>query len=394
MADEQSSGPRVLFDVQHPAQVHLFKHALWELQADGHETLVTSRDKEVTVELLDALGIDHRPLSSRGSGLASAVVELGVREYRTYAVARSFQPDVVVSRVSPPAVHAASLVGARSVVVTDTDVDSTLLGRTVHAITLPFADVVCRPEGLDLPTRPDKQRPLGIQELAYLHPERYTPDRGALESHGVEVDESYFVVRCSEWDAYHDVGHRGLTPAFLRELVGYLSEHGTVYLSTEAGKAAVSTEAGKAPGLESEVPGAEAMPVPPHLVHDLLYHADLYVGDSGTMSTEAALLGTPAIRTNSIVGVDDEPVFRTLEREYGLLFSFAEPRAAMEKVQALVDDEGTARRWRRKRAGLLEDAPDVTAELLSVIGEMPNASGRPAVEPKPTGERGEFGDAR
>ena len=48
-ADGASAGLRVLCDVAHPAQVHLFRNALAELQDRGHETFVTSREKEVTV---------------------------------------------------------------------------------------------------------------------------------------------------------------------------------------------------------------------------------------------------------------------------------------------------------------------------------------------------------
>jgi len=370
MMPDPSRTLRVLFDVQHPAQVHLFKHVLWELQAKGHETMVVARDKEVTLDLLDAYGIDHRSLSRRTGGLPAAVLELGVREVRTTLAARAFEPDVVVSRVSPPAVHAASVVGARSVVVTDTDIDDTLLGRTFHAITLPFADVVCRPPGLDLPTDPGKQRDLGTQELAYLHPDRFTPDPTGLERHGVDPDEPFAVVRLAGWDAYHDVGHEGITESVFRKVVAMLSDRGRVFLSTERGRPT---------GLD-----VEPLPVPTHLIHDLLYYADIYVGDSGTMSTEAAMLGTPSVRLNSIESDADERIFRTLETDYGLLFSFSDGEAALRKVRALMTDESTPAEWERRRSRLLDDAPDVTEELLAIIRETAAPTSTSAV-PAPTG---------
>jgi len=355
MHTEPASRLRVLFDVQHPAQVHLFRHAIEELQAAGHETMVLSRDKEMTLDLLDAYGIEHRSLSRRRGGLPAAVFELGVRELRTIQAAREFAPDVIVGRVSPSATHAASLLGARSVVVTDTDIDGTVLGRAFHAITLPFADVVCRPPDLELPTADANQRDLGKQELAYLHPDRFTPEPAALERHGVDPDEPYAVVRLAGWDAYHDVGHEGISETVLRKLVAMLSGRGRVFLSTERdGPVDLDTE---------------PFPVPIHLVHDLLYHADLYVGDSGTMSTEAAMLGTPSVRLNSVDGEDDEGIFRSLEADYGLLFSFSDGEAALRKARDLWDGESTAATWERRRASLLADAPDVTDELLAIIRE-------------------------
>ena len=354
---------KVCFDIQHPAHVHLFKHALWELQQAGHETLVLSRDKEMTVDLLDAYDIDHRVLSRRREGVGPAVFELGLREIRTIRAASSFDPDVFVSRMSTPAAHAARLLGARNVAITDTDLGSTPLGRAVHAVTLPFVDVLCHSPGLDVPGYAGDHRAVGFQELAYLHPDRFSPDRGALRAHGVDPDEPYYVLRLAGWDAYHDVGRHGIERVTLRELVSYLSAHGTVYVSAES-------------DLPPDV-DVEPLPTPPHRIHDLLAFADCYVGDSGTMSTEAAMLGTPAVRIASNVGVDDERIFRRLE-EYGLLASFGDGREAMRQVRELVDTETTALDWRQRRAAFLADATDVTAELLSVIADAAGEDSRAA----------------
>jgi len=353
-----SGGIRVLFDIQHPAQVHLFRPAIAALESHGNETLVTSREKEMTTDLLDAYDIDHVVLSTRRGGLGRAALELGVRELRTLSAARSFEPNVVVSRTSPAAVHAARVCGCPSVVVTDTDLGKALPGRAVQRVTLPFASVVCRPPELDVPVAASKQVELGFQELAYLHPDRFDPDSEALAAHGVDASEPYSVVRLAGWDAYHDVGEGGLSASTVEELVETLTEHGTVYLSSE-----------------TPIPdtfGAEPLPVPAHRVHDLLYYASLYVGDSGTMSTEAAMLGTPAVRTNSMVGADDERVFRALESEYGLLFSHADERAAIARVEALLTDGTPAAEWQRRRARLVSDATDVTAKLLGVIEAQAN----------------------
>ncbi|MDO9537119.1 MAG: hypothetical protein Q7J68_02245 [Thermoplasmata archaeon] len=45
---------KVLFDMGHPAHVHLlqpgwlFKNTIWELEKQGHAVKVTARDKDVT----------------------------------------------------------------------------------------------------------------------------------------------------------------------------------------------------------------------------------------------------------------------------------------------------------------------------------------------------------
>lgn len=59
---------RVLVDIGHPGHVHFYKHAIWELQARGHEVLVSAREKDVTRALLDHYGFPYRNLSTIGSG--------------------------------------------------------------------------------------------------------------------------------------------------------------------------------------------------------------------------------------------------------------------------------------------------------------------------------------
>jgi predicted glycosyltransferase len=355
LAAVDESGPtlRVLFDIQHPAQVHLFKHTIWELQRRGHRTLVASREKELTTDLLDAYGIEHVMLTKRGRGLPGLVGELVLREFRLYSLARSFRPDVVVSRFSPPAVHTARMTGARNVLVNDTHLSPPLFRKIIYGMTLPFVDRVFTPEGFDLGLDAGHHGRLDFQELAYLHPDYFQPDPTALEAYGVDPDNPYFVVRLAAWDAYHDVGHAGLSPGTVSELLSTLSERGPVYVSSES-------------PLPPEYDG-HAIPVPPHLIHHLLYYATLYVGDSGTMATEAAVLGTPAVRANTLAGPDDESVFVELENRYGLLFSFSDERRALAKVEELLSGDIDRETWRASRDRLVEEQVDVTDALVEQI---------------------------
>lgn len=348
---DASGGWRVLCDVGHPAQVHLFRNALAELERRGHETFVTSRRKEMTVGLLEAYDIDHLALSARGETVPGLVAELLVREARLLRVARRFDPDVILSRIGLPPAHVSAVLGCRHVVVSDTSVESRLLGLLTQRAAFPFVDAVCAPDSLDLPVPADRRRHLAFQELAYLHPRYFSPDPTVPAAY--DLERPYFVIRAAGWDAYHDVGHRGLSPDGLRALVDRLSP---------AGEVLVSAEGELPPDLEPL-----RLQIAPADVHDLLYYADWYVGDSGTMSTEAAMLGTPAIRTNSMVGPDDEQVFRDLEDRYGLLRSFADESEAIDAVAALLDEGSDPAVWRERRERLLEDQPDPTEHIVEAV---------------------------
>ena len=47
---------RILIDIGHPAHVHYFKNFIWQMQKKGHEFMITARDKEVALNLLDKYG--------------------------------------------------------------------------------------------------------------------------------------------------------------------------------------------------------------------------------------------------------------------------------------------------------------------------------------------------
>ena len=87
---------RILFDITHPAHVHFFRYLIGRLSYEGHQVLVTVRDKDVTLGLLEELGIAHICVSKRRAGLFCAAGELVVRNVRLLREARRFRPDLLV----------------------------------------------------------------------------------------------------------------------------------------------------------------------------------------------------------------------------------------------------------------------------------------------------------
>jgi predicted glycosyltransferase len=356
----------VMFDVSHPAHVHLFKHAIAELQAEGVETLVTSRRKEVTTDLLAAAGIEHRPLSAKGDSKLALLTEWGVRELRLLRIIRAFEPDVVVSHFNPAAVLAARLTGTPSLVCTDDESFSPLLARPTYR----FATTIATPMGFRDDLGDGQVSYDGLHELAYLHPDRFSFDGDRLRRHGVDPTDRFFVLRFVSWGAHHDVGQSGFSHRGQRDIVESLSAHGTVYVSREG----------------DGVPdcGGEPLPVAPEDVHHLLAAADLFAGDSQTMALEAAVLGTPSVRSNAFAAGETLGHFAHLEGEYDLVRSFGDERAAREAIERLATDETAGDRWQRRREDFLTDAVDVTAFLLERIyrhtpGDGPSDRQRDAI---------------
>ena len=350
--------------IQHPAHVHFFKHAIRELEAEGHRVDVFVRDKEVIRDLLDAYDIEHTLLADAAD--ASSLPALAATQFRYEArllgKARSLQPDVMVGVGGTAVAHVSKLVDARSVVFTDTE--HATLG---NAITFPFADAVWTPECFTEDVGEKQVRYPGYHELAYLHPDRFTPSTDVLEAAGVAADEQFVVLRLVSWNASHDVGAGGFDDA--GDVVHRLEETGATVLVTA----------------EGDLPPALAdrqVSVDPDRMHDLLAHADLFVGEGATMAAESAVLGTPALYVNTLrMGYTDE-----LDHRYGLLENFQGPRRHQEALARAVEIvDGDGKDWAARRRRLLSEKRDTTEFVLAAIR---GASDAPPGKPTPQPESG------
>ena len=101
--------------------------------------------------------------------------------------------------------------------------------------------------------------------------------------------------------------------------------------------------------------------------------ASLFVGDSQTMTSEAALLGVPAIKCNTFAG--DLSVPNELEVKYGLCYAY-HPKdfdAFFNHVKRLLDNPDTKIEWSRKRDIYLHDKIDVSAYFSWFIDNYPES---------------------
>ncbi|WP_247728472.1 DUF354 domain-containing protein [Halovivax limisalsi] len=355
---------RIVVTIQHPAHVHFYRHAIDELEAEGHEVYVFARENDLAVPLLEAFDISHEVLASQHRSLVGLGLTQAAYEVRLLRRARQIDPDVMTAIGGLAVSHVAPLVGARSVVFLDNE------GVTSHRLVAPFADVIATPANFRDDLGENHVRYDSFQELAYLHPNRFDPDPSRLRDAGVDPAEPYFVCRFRTWDALHDVGARGLSTDGKREIVSRFRDAGSVYISSSDPLP---------PDLEPY-----RLPVPPAAVHDLLYYADGYAGDSGTMATEAALLGTPAVRIQSFATDPESDMsnFVVLEQEYGLLRSTAAEATAIAHVEELLADPSAKARWRTRRRRVMRAKRDGTAVLRSLLTDatLPRAREQPIAE--------------
>lgn len=338
----------VAVTIQRPPHVHFYRNAIRELEAAGHDVAVFVRESEITTDLLDCYGIDYTVLVqdwSNGSLPRLAGMQ-AIYEGRLIRQLRALDPDVVTAIGGLAAAHAAPLVGARSVVFTDTE-HATLTNRLMA----PFADAIWTPDCFETDIGQHQHRYQSYHELAYLHPDRFAPDPAVLSATDVDPDRPIAVVRFTEWDAFHDIGAAGLDDPV--DVVGRLEDAGAqVRLTSEA-------------QIPDELTDRE-LDLPLDRVHDLLAYATLYLGEGATMASESAVLGTPALYVNTLrMGYTDQ-----LEARYGLLHNFQgtfRHEHALRTAERIVS--GRARNnWEASRERLLQDTVDTTDVILDALG--------------------------
>jgi predicted glycosyltransferase len=132
-----------------------------------------------------------------------------------------------VSQFNPCATHAAHLSNARSIVFSDDETATEIAGK----ITNPFTTLVYTPRAFNRNLGPKHRRYDGYHQLAYLHPSRFEPDRSVLETNGVDPDTTYFVLQFDSWEGADEGGTSGLSTDAKRDLIEFLSQHGTVYVA-------------------------------------------------------------------------------------------------------------------------------------------------------------------
>ena len=220
---------RVLVDITHPVNVHFFKHLIRQLKERRHEVLVTAREKDETLGLLNSLGIEHVCISRKGSSLVSAAKELFARSVKLLALARRFRPDVMVAAEAGLWIGNVGAMLRVPRVVFD-QVDRAALQQMLG---LTLATWVHTGWGYLKDHGSRHIRFNGFLAQSYLDPRRFKPDPEALVRFGVDPESPYVVLRLVGWNAAHDIGRRGLSESQLSEAAGQLSRHGRVFISAE-----------------------------------------------------------------------------------------------------------------------------------------------------------------
>lgn len=267
---------KVIIEIGHPNDVHQFKYLYSELLNSGIDVLFLVKKKDIVIELMEAYSLPYKIFAVTPKGFFRKVLSLPLFNLKYFSLAKRFEPDLILSRNSPHSAHYAFLMRIPHFGFADTENSG-----YADKLAVPFIKYFFTSSSFNNNFPGFHYRYPGYIESWYLHPERFTADEKVLSLLGLKKNEKFSIVRFVSWQAHHDIGLSGLTDEFKIELVNTLSQYGKVFISSEK-KLPIELEKYK-------------FSIPAQYMHDALYFATMFYGESATMASECAVLGTPAI---------------------------------------------------------------------------------------------------
>ena len=334
----------IFFNISHPAHVHFFKHAMSELANNGHNIIIGARNKEFTTKLLDRYNINYLILTNKGQGLTGLIKELFVQQLKLSKIIKEYSIDIMLQISGIFNAPVGKWYGIPTLAFSDTENDI-WANKLSFSLSRHVVSPTCFEHQVGGSWKNQILYP-GYHELAYMSP-RYFPEI---------KQENKFLVRFVGWGAGHDIGEKGLTPAEKVEIVNILKQQGEVYISSEA------------PLPESIAEYACAFH--PAEVHNFMKTCKIVVGESATMTSEAAVLGIPAV----FISDTGRGYTTEQDKKYGLIKHYQ--RHQWTEIVATLKEwaqQNMAAQWQGKRWNMLRDKIEVTDWLVDLIEQYPNS---------------------
>jgi predicted glycosyltransferase len=336
-------------DIIHPANVHYFKHAIDNWIKNGHQIIITCRNKEITYELLDLEGLEYIPMGKNPKSLLGKFLFLFKCEWKIFRLYLKKKPDISLSFAASYVAHMSYLFWLPHISFDDTE--HAKINRLLY---LPFTDLVLNPESylLDLGKKQFKFK--GHMELFYLNLKYFKPDSSIFSELGIVENTPFVFLRFVSWGAFHDKKQMGFSDDYKIRLVEKLALKSTVFISSEG-------------ELPKELKPYQ-IKIKPHRVHHALFFASLFIGEGATMASECAALGTPAIYVNSL----DAGTLQKQSKD-GLIHNLRYQKGVIELALEIIENKEFKEETRSKVEQLSKARYNLTDFLVWLVEEYPNS---------------------
>ena len=354
-----SKTKKILIFLIHPAKFHQFRVTVNTLIKKGHEVDIIIIGRDILEELVKNEGWNYRIIFPKGrkwkgvNVLISAALLFFPTIFKLYFLSKPKKYDLFLTD------DLLSYVGIvrRTPTIYFTDDDYSAVPQALLYLipaTHVFAPNIC------YLGRFEKKviGYYGYKALAHLHPNNFKPDKTKIHKSLLE-NKPFFFIRTVMANSKHDNGKSGIDDALLRKLVSRLEKEGIVIINSER-------------------------PLPDDLLkykldfnkNDIahyLYFAKIVIGDSTTMSAEAAVLGTPSIEIDD--WYSDFKQYDELCNKYKLLQGFNQKD--VDNIFSLIEEylkmDNIHEVFQSRRDKMLKEKIDVSAFLTWVVEYYPQS---------------------
>lgn len=332
----------ILFDIGHPAHIHLFKNFIRYLKTHDHVVKITSRNKDILNNLLDHYNIDYFTLSQPGKGFLGMSIETLIRDFKILGLHLKFKFKLAIG-TSVSIGHLSMISKVISLNFNEDDDNAVPLYTN---ISYPFSTNIINPTCLKFSKWKNKRLlHNSYHELAYLHPNNFIPDVNILKKYDL-TPHKYIVIRYSALDAHHDKGAKGLQGKLWNDIEDIIKDYPQV----------ITKENSKSHQID------------PWDMHHVLAFAKLVISDSQTMTAEAAVLGIPSIRYNSFVGRIS--YLEELEHKYDLTYGFLpdkDENKLLLTLKKMLAQSNLKEVWKEKKDKMLKDKIDLNQWMIELF---------------------------
>ncbi len=339
---------RILIDIAHPAHVHFFRLVIPELQNRGHKVAVTIRNTNIISKLLKNFDIPYTSLTTKGTRHLLAPYRLIMRDFLLWKYCLKFKPDLLTGIGGTFISHVGFMLRKPSILWDDTEHH-----KLNHRLAWPFATAIYSPDCYTLPPIKKQRLYPGCHELAYLHPNNFTPVKETIKKLGINPDEKYCIIRLSAWMAHHDIGQHGIQQNKTLDFAKTIEKYARVYISGEK-------------GLPDELKKYQ-LNIPLHKIHHVMAFAYLCISEGATMASESAILGVPTIYINTL-----KLGYINMWENYGILKQTTDTEKALDYAIDSIKDPNSKNRANTICEKILSEKIDVKKFVVGTIENQLN----------------------
>ena len=338
---------RYLFYIVHPSKYHLFKNTINELRSTNHTVDLIINTKDVLENLIVSEGWEYTNIFPKGRNISKkpSIIKSAFKFIITIFRIEKYlfknqRYDLFVTDDS--LVINGWVRRIPTYIFNDNDIQTIKINKILFY----FAQKIISPQSTDLGNFNNKTISFnGNKAMAHLHPSYFTP----LPKSENHID--YCIIRLSRLNATHDTNDNyGIMDNDLNDIYDMIDDKYKIIIISER-ELPLNYHEYIFDGNPNDLP-------------NLLYHSSFLISDSGTMATEAAILGVPNILINKLA--KDIGVHQELHNE-GLQFYFDKISDSLSMINEFILNKDIKSEFMKNKTTYIEQCDDLNKMMLDLF---------------------------